>query len=250
MGKNRWKDAQGAEKKYWGKYTPEHVKYQKGWFFGELTLSQGFGLQNLSVFLGKTVVEIGCGPCGFISIVGGHKIGLDPLIDFFQENGLLAPEDSETNYIKSVGEAIPISNEKADIVICYNVLDHVKNPLSVLQEINRILKIGGLFIFQVNAYSWLHYMMRNAQEKIGRGDEAHPFSFTSVGIRKLLRQHGFDIVRGSIRIPINGEDARGRFKRKRTLLFGVVGNLILNFLPFDPFGFSEFKALCRKQAQI
>lgn len=39
--------------------------------------------------------------------------------------------------------ALPVRNESYDIVICTQVLEHVRDPLSALTEISRVLKPGG-----------------------------------------------------------------------------------------------------------
>ena len=52
---------------------------------------------------------------------------------------------------------IPISNDSQDLVIACEILEHLNfNPLPIVKEINRILKLGGLFyIATPNAASFV-----------------------------------------------------------------------------------------------
>ena len=44
---------------------------------------------------------------------------------------------------------IPLESESFDLVICKDVFEHLHNPLAVLEEIRRVLKVGGYFLFHV-----------------------------------------------------------------------------------------------------
>lgn len=54
------------------------------------------------------------------------------------------------------GEELPYNNNYFEVIISDNVLEHLTNPEEVFEEVNRILKPGGYFIFKTpNKY---HYM--------------------------------------------------------------------------------------------
>lgn len=76
-------------------------------------------------------------------------IGLDP-----------DPRVTQNPYLdegyEGFGENLPFDNEIFDIVIMDNVAEHLANPLKVFEEINRVLKPGGILLFKTpNIY---HYM--------------------------------------------------------------------------------------------
>ena len=46
-----------------------------------------------------------------------------------------------------MAEALPWEDSSFDVVVCVDVLEHVKNPRQAIAEIARVLKPGGLFCF-------------------------------------------------------------------------------------------------------
>jgi len=64
--------------------------------------------------------------------------------------------DTETNPdIIADAHNLPIASDSADGVICKAVLEHVKNPIQVTEEIYRILKSGGkCFVYVPFLYSY------------------------------------------------------------------------------------------------
>jgi 2-polyprenyl-6-hydroxyphenyl methylase/3-demethylubiquinone-9 3-methyltransferase len=46
-----------------------------------------------------------------------------------------------------VGEALPYADAAFDIVVCVDVLEHVQDLSKVLAEVARVLKPGGVFLF-------------------------------------------------------------------------------------------------------
>lgn len=74
---------------------------------------------------------------------------------------------------------LPIANESVDGVICKSVLEHVKNPFQVVEEIYRILKPRGkCFIYVPFLFAW------HSSEK----DEEDFWRFSEDGIKYLFRK--------------------------------------------------------------
>jgi ubiquinone/menaquinone biosynthesis C-methylase UbiE len=62
----------------------------------------------------------------------------------------------DVEYLQGDISAINLPDASVDIVISRAVLEHVKDPLAVFQEINRVLKPGGKFIFLLpNLYDYV-----------------------------------------------------------------------------------------------
>jgi len=106
------------------------------------------------------MVEIGCGPLGFLPFIKGRlKVGLDPIVHN------LWKKVADVDYMRAIGEFLPIRSESVDVVICYNVIDHCMDPCRVLKEINRILRPGGLLLFEVNVYgrifTYIEFLVKN-----------------------------------------------------------------------------------------
>ena len=105
----------------------------------------------VSTWQGQTVLDLGCGG-GFMSEAlakrGATVIGIDP-----SEAAVAAAqthartEGLEIDYRVSSGEALPLANGSIDCVVCVDVLEHVADVDRVIDEIARVLKPGGLFLF-------------------------------------------------------------------------------------------------------
>ena len=74
---------------------------------------------------------------------------------------------------------LPIPDESADGVICKSVLEHVENPFQVVEEIYRILKLGGKCFIYV---PFLHAYHSS------RLDEKDFWRFSEDGIKYLFRK--------------------------------------------------------------
>jgi ubiquinone/menaquinone biosynthesis C-methylase UbiE len=80
------------------------------------------------------------------------------------------------------GMSIPFTNESFDSVVCFEVLEHVKDPKTILEEINRVIKEHGSLLISVPFL-------------FGEHEEPYDFQrFTSFGLVKLLNDVGFNVV--------------------------------------------------------
>jgi len=107
-------------------------------------------IKNKRFFRDKIVLDIGPGPMGLLEASDAKiKIAVEPLAEHFRKHGLLL-EDSNVVYLNIPAEELPFLDETIDIVISRNSLDHVENPREVINEVFRVLKIGGYFILNVD----------------------------------------------------------------------------------------------------
>jgi 2-polyprenyl-6-hydroxyphenyl methylase / 3-demethylubiquinone-9 3-methyltransferase len=99
----------------------------------------------------KDVLDLGCGG-GFMAEAladrGAHVTGIDPA----EKAIAIARAHSGTTghdiaYDMGVGEALPYSEARFDTVVCVDVLEHVSDLDQVLAEVARVLRPGGLFLF-------------------------------------------------------------------------------------------------------
>ncbi|MDP3981892.1 MAG: class I SAM-dependent methyltransferase [Chlamydiota bacterium] len=113
----------------------------------------------------KLILEIGTG-FGFfmayaIKVLNWDMCGIEPGKDkfgrfeiakaIFDYNGI----DKE-RLVNSSGERIKFESNNFDIVISNDVLEHVENPRTVILEALRVLKPGGIAIFNFNNYRWIY----------------------------------------------------------------------------------------------
>ncbi|GAV20293.1 bifunctional 3-demethylubiquinone-9 3-methyltransferase/ 2-octaprenyl-6-hydroxy phenol methylase [Mariprofundus micogutta] len=139
----------------------------------------------------SSILEIGCGPvCISHSLPHKHKTYLDPLIDDFRRMfpGEL-PEDGEQ--LACNAERINKESNSYDIVICLNTLSFSMNPELIVNEVERLLKPGGIFIVEMRTHSALearlHYWLLRFLPRITRSPR--PYYYSLKGIRKTLERH-------------------------------------------------------------
>ncbi|ETX14571.1 3-demethylubiquinone-9 3-methyltransferase [Roseivivax halodurans JCM 10272] len=108
---------------------------------------------------GKRVLDLGCAG-GFMAEPlarrGAIVTGLDPAtaaIDAARSHA--AQEDLEITYEVGAGEDMPYADASFDAVVCVDVLEHVRDRARVLSETARILRQGGLFLFDTINRNWI-----------------------------------------------------------------------------------------------
>jgi ubiquinone/menaquinone biosynthesis C-methylase UbiE len=84
---------------------------------------------------------------------------------------------------QSTATALPIREASLDCVLCTEVLEHVRDPATALQEIARVLRGGGYLILTVPFLVELHE------------EPEDYYRYTSHGLAYLLREAGFEVER-------------------------------------------------------
>jgi len=105
-----------------------------------------FGLNTID-FANKKVLDIGCGPRGSLEWVPSSTVavGLDPLAkEYLSLNS--GTKNLQMDLIEGYCEAIPFEDNSFDIVTSFNSIDHVEDIQQSANEIQRVLKPGGLLL--------------------------------------------------------------------------------------------------------
>ncbi|MEM8776525.1 MAG: bifunctional 2-polyprenyl-6-hydroxyphenol methylase/3-demethylubiquinol 3-O-methyltransferase UbiG [Pseudomonadota bacterium] len=100
---------------------------------------------------GKDVLDLGCAG-GFMAEAlyerGSKVTGIDPAADAIEAARAHAVStDKQIRYDTGVGESLPYDSSCFDAVVCVDVLEHVADLNRVLSEVHRVLKPGGIFLF-------------------------------------------------------------------------------------------------------
>ena len=100
---------------------------------------------------GMTVLDLGCGG-GFMAEAlarkGARVVGIDPSAPAVEAARKHArAEGLSIDYRVGSGEHVPLESATADCVVCVDVLEHVESVERVLDEVRRVLKPGGIFLF-------------------------------------------------------------------------------------------------------
>ena len=100
---------------------------------------------------GKKALEVGCGGgilAEEIARMGFETTGIDPSEPSLKiARKHAAAEGLNIQYDFGTGEALPYEKASFDVVFCCDVLEHVRNLPKVISEIARVLKPGGVFVF-------------------------------------------------------------------------------------------------------
>jgi 2-polyprenyl-6-hydroxyphenyl methylase/3-demethylubiquinone-9 3-methyltransferase len=99
----------------------------------------------------KDVLDLGCAG-GFMAEAmagrGATVTGIDPAAEAVAAaRRHAATEGLSIRYDVGVGEALPYADASFDAVVCVDVLEHVADLAKVLSEVARVLRPGGLFLF-------------------------------------------------------------------------------------------------------
>lgn len=100
---------------------------------------------------GLGVLDLGCAG-GFmaeaLTLKGARVTGIDPASQAIEAARARAKSIGQLiRYDVGVGENLPYETESYDAVVCVDVLEHVSVLTEVLSEVARVLKPGGVFLF-------------------------------------------------------------------------------------------------------
>lgn len=135
-----------AELKYWRERHSAENQILSNTHYEPLYTS-AFGLDR-SVYSGKRVLDIGCGPRGSLewADVTAQRVGLDPLVPDYRKLGI---GRHKMEYCAAPSHKIPFPGGHFDFVTCLNALDHVDDFEGTVGEIKRVTKAGGFFLLSV-----------------------------------------------------------------------------------------------------
>ncbi|KFZ24439.1 hypothetical protein V502_01082 [Pseudogymnoascus sp. VKM F-4520 (FW-2644)] len=97
------------------------------------------------------ILDIGCGP-GTITVdlaryvPDGHITGLECAGDVLAQARSHAAEQGVSNVDFVVGDAnaLEYGDGSFDVVVCHQLLQHVRDPVGILREMRRVAKVGGI----------------------------------------------------------------------------------------------------------
>jgi len=179
-----------------------------------------------------SVLDLGCGG-GFMAEAlarrGAKVIGVDPsapAIEAGREHAKAAGLDID--YRVGTGEAIPAPDESLDCVVVVDVFEHVADLVIVLDEIRRVLKPGGLLLFDtLNRTRLAAFVFVSLGEdilRIGPRGTHDPAKFIKPSeLAAMLAKAGFDAA------PVTGLGPNGLNKRF-DITFGRLPTVSLMYL--------------------
>jgi len=99
-------------------------------------------------------------------------------------------------------ESTGLNDDSFDVVTLFDVLEHVPETGPFLEQVKRVLKPGGLAVFQCpNIDSYMAFLTRGGWIWLTPPD--HVYHFTPAVLVKLLKSHGFRIERTATWEPVD-----------------------------------------------
>jgi SAM-dependent methyltransferase len=165
----------GAVRKYWNTHIHDleisrHPPGSPG-FFSDLDVYHFEKLHHLlrlvdfTAWRDRAVLDVGCG--AGVEVVrfargGAHVVGLD-LADsaaaLARQN--LHQQGVPAGVLTGDGQALPFPDNQFDFVYAHGVVQYAADDRRVVAECRRVLRPGGLAMFQVyNRVSWLHLLSK------------------------------------------------------------------------------------------
>lgn len=184
------------EQSIWGRGTAS-----LSWFAPtrERLLRSLLALQNLPS--GGRVLEVGCGAGQFIRAVKQLRPGLICCGCDISQRAIQAavPVGDGVEYLLSQSELLPYADQYFDAVLIFDVLEHVDNPGSILSEVRRVLKRGGIFYCFVPCEGdwtslWNLLDKFNLKNDLTKKYAGHIQYFSRKQLSRLLSDHGFIIL--------------------------------------------------------
>ena len=149
------------------------------------------------------VLEVGSGAHGLIFGFGGKfGVGIDPLAVDYKRLFPIWQKNAQT--IAAIGEKLPFADASFDVVLSDNVIDHAENPLSIVDEIVRVLKPSGLLYFTVNIHHPIYSLASDLHgfwNAVGIRYELSPFADHTIHLTENRMKEVF------ARLPLQIEQA-------------------------------------------
>jgi SAM-dependent methyltransferase len=178
------------------------------------------------------ILNIGAGVGEDLGVIS--KYGSVHVLDVAPEAIALIPDDLVKS--KQVGDAtsMPYADNSFDLVVAFDVLEHIENDAKAISELRRVLRPGGAFIFTVPAFEFLY-----GAHDIGLG---HHRRYGKSDIRKRLS--GFTIERmgywmSTLFIPLAAQRMLDRGRTEGSVdyfsLPAIVNSLFLGIMKMENF---------------
>lgn len=181
---------------------------------------------------GRSVLDLGCGG-GFMAEAmaakGAHVTGLDPAREALAAARRHAEERGlGIDYREGRGEELPFEDGAFDIIVSCDALEHVEDLGRVLDEVARVVKPGGLFLFDtINRNPVASFVAVTMAERVLRmlpqGTHDPDLFIRPADLQRALQRRDFEVARFQGLGP-TGVDRRG------ALTFGLVPLTAVNYL--------------------
>ncbi|MBT5307137.1 MAG: class I SAM-dependent methyltransferase [Candidatus Scalindua sp.] len=135
---------------------------------------------------GARILEIGCFDGAFLSLFGEEYIllGAEP-----NPMGKVAAEHHRVQVVPKYFSPNDFTASSIDLVIMRHLIEHIPEPLKILEDCRKVLKSGGRLLIET---PWIEHTLTN--NVIGNFYHQHLHYFSRDSLTVLLERAGFAVV--------------------------------------------------------
>ena len=157
-------------------------------------------------FQGKNALDVGCGGGVLTNILvekGAETYGLDIALSSVQH---ALKKNNKVNGLQASAEEIPFKDGSLDFISSTDVIEHVINPMNVVDEISRKIRSGGTVVICLpTSYSTKNLLMdlifptikglvfKIIGKQAPKPSRGHQHIFSDENFRKIMEERGFQI---------------------------------------------------------
>lgn len=144
---------------------------------------------------GGRLLELGCGLGHLIGLLQDdfHCVGIDLAEYAVAETKRNAPKAEA--FVQSADDLSRFGSGEFAVVVALHLVEHLPNPPSTIQQVNRVLKAGGLFLFATpNPGYWFRRFKNPQTDAIGK-DPTHINVHHPAQWRRWAEANGFRVLR-------------------------------------------------------
>lgn len=184
----------------WDQVPPDY--YEKGtkenilqWIWHTKKLANFKNIINSSVY--DNILDVGCASGSFTNNISkifpqARITGIDVYSNAIEHGKKVYPH---INFILADAHNIPLKNDSFDLVVCYETIEHLTNPLDALKEMQRVLKKDGSALIAMDSGSLLFrvvwFFWERTKGKVWQDAHIHPYNHKE--LTNIIKKAGFKI---------------------------------------------------------
>ena len=210
------------------KSSKKDIKISRGNFEANLIFLNRTGLLTKD----RNILEIGSGKGALVSYLSkkGYRItGTDISLLALR---VAVKNDPQNQYLGADGFDLPFKNNTFDLVLSFDVFEHIPDTDKHLEEVKRVLKPNGYYLVQT-PNKWTNAPFEIIKEKsLSRYKEYHSSLHNYWQLKRRFEKNGFNVR--FYDIPVVNDFFRAKIKRQ----FGKFSLKLLSI--FNPDRFPYF----------
>src|SRR5574344_230668 len=149
------------------------------------------GQKHINLIEDKNILDFGCGPADFLAMA--NNLAKD-VVGIELDLGLR--EHFEKENLKVFSSINDLANNKFDTIFMFPVLEHIKNPIELLENFKNILNKDGKVVIEVpNSDDALLTLYKNKAFSEFTYWSPHLFSYNEKSLKLLLKKAGFKVIK-------------------------------------------------------